>query len=118
MPPKKRAATTTAKASAVVVTPVVAPKRAKRGAKNKKEEEEEEEPEEIVVKKEEDDPVTKDNIITKLKEADKKSNKVKVYLPDKLAPLASSVSVCKYFLDTCRKTPANMPRNHLSPCLD
>ncbi len=38
------------------------------------------------VKKEEvvEEAVTKDNIVSKLKEADKQTNKVKRYLPDKL----------------------------------
>jgi hypothetical protein len=79
MPPKKRAATTTAMAT--TSKPAVAPKRAKKGKAA----------EEVVIKVEE--PVTKDNIISKLKEADKKSNRVKVYLPDKLVPGADSFTV-------------------------
>ena len=83
MPPKKRAATTTA-TSLAAPKPVVASKRAKKSAKT--------EAEEVVTVKVEE-PVTKDNIITKLKEADKKSNKVKIYLPDKSIPGALSYTV-------------------------
>jgi hypothetical protein len=84
MPPKKRAATAITATKATTSKPAVAPKRAKKGKAAKEEEE-------VVVKVEE--PVTKDNIISKLKEADKKSNKVKVYLPDKLVPGAASYTV-------------------------
>ena len=83
MPPKKRAATVIA-TTATVSKPAAAPKRAKKSAKI--------EPEEVVTVKVEE-PVTKDNIITKLKEADKKSNKVKVYMPDKVVPGAGSLHV-------------------------
>ena len=85
MPPKKRAATAITATKATTSKPAVAPKRAKKGKAAK------EEVEEVVVKVEE--PVTKDNIISKLKEADKKSNKVKVYLPDRLMPGADSFTV-------------------------
>ena len=69
MPPKKRAASNAAKT-------------AKRQKNNKPEEEPEEEN-------------TKQTIISKLKEADKKSNKIKIHKPDKEIPSATEYTVRK-----------------------
>ena len=76
MPPKKRAATnaaTTAKRQKNIIT------------KNNKPEEELEEN-------------TKQTIISKLKEADKKSNKIKIYKPDKEIPSAAVYTVRKLII--------------------
>ena len=73
MPPKKRAATN------------AATKTAKRQKNIKSEEKTEEEN-------------TKQTIISKLKEADKKSNKIKIYKPDKEIPSATVYTVRKFMV--------------------
>ena len=75
MPPKKRNAATTAKT-----------------ASKKKANSDEATPAKQV-KTEEEEPATKDNIIAKLKAADKNDKKKRIYLPDKHLPGASSYSV-------------------------
>jgi hypothetical protein len=86
MPPKKRAA---AKAKAEPATP----------AKQLKSEPEENAKEEAI---------TKDNIIAKLKEADKKEQKKRVRLADKFLPFNDHYSVSKV-----NKTPQNILKTNI-----
>lgn len=91
MPPRKRAATTkTAKAAPAKRTRRSAKAEEPEDEQPEEEEEEEEKKEEV---KEEEEAVTKDNIVKKLIEADKKSKAKKVYLPDKNLPGASNYEV-------------------------
>lgn len=73
-----------------------------RGAKKEAEPVEEEETVEETVEKEE--KVTKDNIIAKLREADKKDKKSKVHSPDKLIPWSTNYTVYQDYDATLNQT--------------
>ena len=109
MPPKKRAAATATASNQFLFEKLsnyhyyykfginletapasIAPK---RGRKAKVVEEPVEEEEEVKKEEEKVEEITKDNIISKLKEADKKNKKIKVYHPDKNIPGFSNYSV-------------------------